>query len=69
MASKATLPVLDCQQLISMDSDRSIVQNGGSPEMFTLNYIKKVKLTLNEAATTGRIIDRVEVKLDLTSDQ
>ncbi len=27
------------------------------------------ELTLNEPATTGRIVDRVEVKLDLTSDQ
>ncbi len=26
-------------------------------------------LTLNKPATTGRITDRVEVKLDLTSDQ
>ncbi len=26
-------------------------------------------LTLNEPATTGRIVDRVEVKLDLTTDQ
>jgi hypothetical protein len=26
-------------------------------------------LTLNKPATTGRIMDRVEVKLDLTSDQ
>ncbi len=26
-------------------------------------------LTLNEPATRGRIVDRVEVKLDLTSDQ
>jgi hypothetical protein len=28
-----------------------------------------ILLTLNEPATTGRIVDRVEVKLDLTTDQ
>jgi hypothetical protein len=28
-----------------------------------------ILLTLNEPATTGRIMDLVEVKLDLTSDQ
>jgi hypothetical protein len=30
---------------------------------------KKTLLTLNEPATTRRIVDRVEVKLDLTTDQ
>jgi hypothetical protein len=30
---------------------------------------KITSLTLNEPATMGRIMDRVEVKLDLTSDQ
>ncbi len=29
----------------------------------------EIDLALNEPATTGRIVDRVEVKLDLTTDQ
>ncbi len=31
--------------------------------------VEKCYLTLNEPATRGRIVDRVEVKLDLTTDQ
>ncbi len=33
------------------------------------DYRNFTRLTLNEPATTGHIMDRVEVKLDLTSDQ
>jgi hypothetical protein len=32
-------------------------------------YVVCAYFTLNEPATTGRIVDRVEVKLDLTTDQ
>ncbi len=33
------------------------------------NTLVRLVLTLNEPATTGHIVDRVEVELDFTTDQ
>jgi hypothetical protein len=44
-----------------------VVSGTGNSNYFS-SYCPRL-LTLNEPATTGRIVDRVEVKLDLTTDQ
>jgi hypothetical protein len=48
---------LQCQQLFCRCKNLSIKEK------------RSVFLTLNEPATRWRIVDRVEVKLDLTTDQ
>jgi hypothetical protein len=48
---------------------RSTVPSTLGPRISGLTSIVGQPLTLNELATTGRIVDRVEVKLDLTTDQ